>query len=154
MPSTISYKFSQKFRVPAKEAYHWCTNYDPADLKLMGEEGKRSIERLSNDKIILYDSFQGGRKKFRKVKFVQLYPERSMWVSTHVDGPVKFSQFFYEIVPEGKNSSRLEFTGKQIDYGRNKSSQQISKLASKIRKEDSGAWKMLAKEMEKDLLVG
>ena len=117
----------------------------------MGDVGRRSIEKISIDKVILDDTYYKGKNRIRKRKFVQLYPDRMMWVSTHLIGPTMYSQFFYEIFPEGKNASRLDFTGMQTDHGRNKSAQQIAQLATKLRTVDSGAWKKLAKEMEKDL---
>jgi len=146
---SIRYEFSQHFDVPAGEAYKWCTDYDPNDLPLMGEKGTRKIEWISKGAVILRDSVKKDRKTITKTKLVHLDPLTLTWTNTHVSGPYKYSQFLYRIVPEGKSSSRLEFTGLQlmdVDDNRN-----ARKIASAIRKEDSGAWKLLAKALEKDL---
>ncbi len=149
---SIKYRFTQHFKVPALEAYRWCTSYDPKDLSLMGTKGKREIQWLSKDAVILSDSF---RKKnggtFTKKKIVRLDPSALSWTNTHIAGPFKYSQFLYKIVPEGKNSSRLEFRGLHLQSFDARNKQNTRTLASKIRKEDSGTWKLLAKELNKDL---
>jgi hypothetical protein len=146
------YKFSQKFDVPASKAFKWLTDYDSGDHQLMGEDGSRSIERLSDDTIILRDSYTKNGETFTKEKLVRLYPERLQWVSTHVSGPAKHSQFMYEIHPTGKSSCRIDFTGLQIDYNEVQATKrEIAVRAAQLRKEDSGAWKLLAKALHKDL---
>jgi hypothetical protein len=146
------YKFSQKFDVPASEAYKWCTSYDPGDLKLMGEDGNRSIERIADDTVVLSDTFSKDGQTFTKEKLVRLYPERLSWVSTHITGPAKYSQFMYEIHPLNKTSSRIDFTGLQIDYNETQpTKKEIPVRAAQLKKEDSLAWKLLAKAMHKDL---
>ena len=148
---SIKYGFVQHFKVPAIEAYRWCTDYDPGDHSLMGEKGKRKIQWLSKDAVILSDS---SRKKnggaVTKKKIVRLDPSSLSWTSTHIAGPIKYSQFLYRIVPEGRNSSHLEFTGLQLESSET-NKQDTRALANKIRKEDSGTWKLLAKELNKDL---
>jgi hypothetical protein len=48
--------------------------------------------------------------------------------------------------------SRLDFTGLQIEYSKEETfNNERIELARKLRKEDSAAWKLLAKEMEKEL---
>jgi len=119
----------------------------------MGENGKRSVKRISEDAIILTDTMRGqdGRRTIKR-KIVRLYPERLSWTSTHLTGPIMHSQFLYEIVSDGKNSSHLDFTGLQINYDEDKASPaKIAALASKLTREDSAAWKKLAAAMEKDI---
>jgi hypothetical protein len=155
-PFSIRYGFSQHFNVPAIDAYRLCTDYEPADLALMGENGERSVKRISEDAIILIDTMrnQDGRRTIKR-KIVRLYPERLSWTSTHLTGPNKHSQFLYEIVSESKNSSHLDFTGLQVNYDEEKATPaKVAALAGKLRKEDSGAWKKLAAAMEKDLRRG
>lgn len=149
---SIRYNFSQHFNVPAEEAYKWCTNYDPNDLALMGESGKRKIEWISEDAVMLSDSVSKDGAVIKKMKLVRLDPSSLSWTNTHVGGPYKYSQFLYKIVAEGKNSSRLEFTGLQLENFDDNEGKNTRALASKLRKEDSGAWKLLAKELEKDLV--
>jgi hypothetical protein len=150
--NSIRYSFVQRFRVPAAEAYKWCTSYDPGDLSLMGENGKRRIKRISEDAVLLLDTFEHGESKVKKTKLVRLSPEAMRWTSTHVSGPNRYSQFAYQISPEGEGASHMEFTGLHIEYSEDRmSSKAIESLTRKILEEDSGAWKLLAREMEKDV---
>jgi hypothetical protein len=153
MPYSIRYHFSQRFCVPARSAYRWCTNYDPQDPALMHEKAERTVLRVSEDTIILTDTYYKENRSTSKQKIVQLYPNRLSWISTHLTGPNKYSQFIYEITPEGNSASRLDFTGLQVEYGEEEkfNNKRIELLARKLRKEDSAAWKLLAKEMEKEL---
>jgi hypothetical protein len=148
---SIPYGFRQHFAVPAKEAYKWCTSYDPKDLKLMGEKGIRKIRWLSEDAVILTDIFKVNGKTIKKEKLVRLYQDKMFWTNTHLSGPIKYSQFTYQITADGSNASHLDFTGLQIQYGAKVSSEKISELAKKLVIEDGGAWKKLASAMEKDL---
>ena len=154
MPAcSVRYNFNQHFAVPALDAYKWCTDYRSNDFRLMGLNGKRSIKPISADAIILIDTFNNDGKLITKKKLVRLDPNKFSWTNTHLAGPNKHSQFLYQITAEEERSSRLEFTGLQIDYGRQKISQkEIASLTRKYREEDSMIWKRLAKEMEKDLL--
>ena len=120
MAYSFRYKFSQEFRVPAREAFEWCTSYDPDDLALMGDVGKRSIDIISETTLILNDTYKVGKNINKRKKLVQLYPADMFWVSTHLIGPTKYSQFLYEIYPESESRSRLDFTGQQIEYGSEK----------------------------------
>jgi len=151
MAFSLRYRFSQKFRVPARDAFEWCTSYDPNDLTLMGDVGKRSINIISETTLILDDTYKIGKAINRRKKLVQLYPADLFWVSTHLIGPTKYSQFLYKISPESKSSSRLDFTGLQIECGSEKKTKQdISARAQELRKLDSIAWKKLTEEMERD----
>jgi hypothetical protein len=155
-PYSARYEFSQRFRVPAEEAYRWSTDYQPDDWSLMGKKGKRDIKRLSENALILTDTiYEDGGRPVSKRRLVLIYPERRSWTNTHLGGPNKHSQFLYEIIPEGKNASRLDFTGFQINYddagGSGPPREKIESLASKLREDDSATWRLLAKAMEGDL---
>ena len=151
MHCSIRYRFSQRFYVSAQEAYDWCTNYSPQDHALMGDEAaERQITRLAESTLILTDIFQVGKGKVEKQKLVQLYPDRLGWVSTHLTGPNKYSQFIYEISAEGEDTSRLDFTALHLEY--EKLDIEGSKtLADKLKEEDSAAWKLLAAAMAIEL---
>jgi hypothetical protein len=153
MPYAVRYRFSQRFKVSARKAYKWCTEYSPKDHVLMGEEAaERQITRLTDSTIILTDIFHTSSGAVEKKKVVQLYPDRLSWISTHLTGPNKYSQFIYEISVEGKDASRLDFTALHLEYGREKlSGVDVKLLADKLRKEDSEAWKLLASAMIKEL---
>jgi hypothetical protein len=151
MAYSVRYEFSQKFEVPAREAYEWCTSYDPNDLALIGEVGTRSISAISESTVILNDTYKVGKTINRRKRLVQLYPAELFWVSTHLIGPTKYSQFLYKISPETKSRSRLDFTGLQIEYGSAQHTKQsITARSEKLRKIDSEDWKKLAEEMEHD----
>jgi len=151
MPTSINYSFVQRFRVSAGRAYKWCTDYDPDDLALMHESGIRLIEPLSDDTLILTDTYQKDDGETAKTKLVKLRPRELSWTNTHLSGAVKYSQFLYKITSEGKDRSHLEFVGLQLEP-REMSKKEAAELARKIRKEDSLSWKYLAQAMEKELL--
>jgi hypothetical protein len=141
----VRYHFRQSFAVPAQEAFNWCTGFDAQDHALMGEEGvERHITCLTESTIILEDVFCSDADKVEKEKLVQLYPDQLFWVSTHLTGPNKFSQFLYRISPQSKASSVLDFTGLHLDYNEKEDAQS---LANRLRQEDANAWKLLAKAM-------
>ena len=100
--------------------------------------------------VILNDIFQVGTGKVEKQKVVHLYPDRLRWVSTHLTGPNKYSQFIYEISAQSNDASRLDFTAMHLEYAK-LGSEAVKSLADKLRQEDSGAWKLLAKAMAQEL---
>ena len=145
MPVSIRYHFSQHFRVSAQQAFDWCTTFDPTDHKLMGDESaQRQITRIADSTIILKDTFSTPAGKIEKQKLVQLYPNRHTWISTHLTGPNKYSQFLYEITPQGEDVSTLNFTALHVEYVEKADA---NLLAKKLRKEDACAWNLLAKAM-------
>jgi hypothetical protein len=153
MPCSIRYCFSQRFSVPARKAYKWCTDYSPEDHALMGDKAaERQITRVTDTTIILTDIFHTSSGPVEKQKLVQLYSDRLRWVSTHLTGPNKYSQFIYEISAEGNAASRLDFTALHLEYEKEKlDSEDIKSLAGRLKEEDSAAWKLLAKAMTKEL---
>jgi hypothetical protein len=153
MPYSVRYHFVQRFTVPARKAYNWCTDYDPADHLLMGHEGaERQITLLTDSTIILTDTFHLGGDRVEKQKLVHFYPDKLRWIATHLTGPIKYSQFIYEISADGETASRLDFTGLFIDYGRKNLDKDSAKmLAHKLRTEDSATWKLLAKAIAQAL---
>jgi hypothetical protein len=146
---SVRYRFSQPFDVSAQTAYEWCTDFRPDDLPRMGEEGTRKIERINEDTLILTDVIKGKRE--RKQRLVRLNPDRMSWTNTHLNGTNKHSQFWYEVVADGPQSSHLEFTGLQVNYGRPPTVVRIAKKAEELAAIDSGAWLLLAREMRRDL---
>ena len=153
MPVPVRYHFTQHFKVPARQAYNWCTDYDPQDRELMGDKnGKRLITPICESTVILTDTFQTEKGMVEKQKLVALYPDRLAWVATHLAGPSKYSQFLYKIFPEGEGASRLEFTALYLDYSKEAADEEeIKRLADELRKSDAGTWRLLAEAMEKEL---
>jgi len=149
MPMPIRYHFTQRFPVSAKKAFEWCTSFDPRDPVLMGEEGvKRQITHVTEGVIMLKDIFHSEKGIIEKEKLVELYPDQLSWVSTHLAGPNKYSQFLYVITPDGKAASTLSFTGLHLEY---EAKEDAQSLAERLCLEDAGAWKLLAKAMTKEL---
>jgi hypothetical protein len=148
---SVRYGFSQPFRVPAEDAYRWCTDYKTDDLERMGMKGSRKIRRINQDTLIITDSVIGKGKTITKEKLVRLNPEKTSWTNTYLAGPNRLSQFLYSVVAEGKDSSRLHFTGLQVFYGNEPSSEEISGIAKRLVEEDSGSWARLAESMRKDI---
>jgi hypothetical protein len=152
VPQPIRYRFSQHFSVPARQAYKWCTNFDSQDHVLMHDDAQRQVTPISEGTIILTDIFHTSKGHVEKQKLVQLYPNQLSWISTHLTGPNRYSQFIYEISAKGKNASVLNFNALHLEYEKedlNKSD--IKLLADKLKKEDSAAWKLLAEAMQKEL---
>lgn len=117
----------------------------------MHENGERKIEQLSEDAILLTDTFIASDGAITKTKLVRLNPAELSWTNTHLEGPTRYSQFLYKITSEGKYKSRLDFTGLQLEP-RDMTKKEAREFARKVRTEDSGSWKYLAKAMEKELL--
>ncbi len=153
MVYSLRYHFSQKLAAPPLEAYKWCTNYDPNDLSLMQQKGKREITHLTETTMILTDTFYTEKKTVKKEKLIHLYPDRLSWTNTHLSGPNKYSQFLYEIKPAKGGLSKLNYYGLQIEYQEpielGKSDLKVLEIAQ--RNEDAAIWKILAKEMEKEI---
>ncbi|MDG6926353.1 MAG: hypothetical protein JRN09_07340 [Nitrososphaerota archaeon] len=153
MPSyTVHFGFSQRFPFPAAQAYEWCTEYDAGDIALEGMRGTRQVDWTDDATVILTDVVGLGSIKTKKVKVVRLYPKLLMWTSTRVSEPGKYSQFIYQIVAEGKNSSRLDYHGAQVEEAEKVPSQRyIAARAKELTREDSQVWFNLAAAMKKDL---
>jgi len=149
---SLLYHFSQIFAMPPLEAYKWCTNYDPNDLTLMQQKGKREITHITENTIILTDTFYDQKGTIKKKKLIQLYPDRLSWTNTHLSGPNKYSQFLYEIKPEKEGLSRLNYIGLQMEHKKLKlDKKEIATREAEQMNEDAAIWKIIAEEMEKHL---
>jgi len=154
MLQPIQYRFSQRFNLPARKAYEWCTDFTPIDQALMREkDATREVQQLTKNTFILTDKFQVGGETIVKQKLVCLYPNRLMWTSTHLTGPAEHSQFIYEIKSTTRTTSRLKFTALHLarDLKEGTFKADIEELAEELRKEDSDVWKNLAREMEREM---
>lgn len=149
MVTTVRYHFRQDFPVPAKEAFDWCTDYNPKDHSLMGySNSTRAVTKDSEGCIILTDTFHTDSGSIEKQKLVQLYPDQLFWVNTHLTGPNKHSQFLYQISSDQKGGSYLDFTALHLEYG---SKEDANTLAARLCHADAGMWKLLAKAMTDEL---
>jgi len=154
-PATAAaeYSFRQRFRVSAPAAFRWCIDYVPYDWSSSGGRGSRKVVWLSKRTVVLDDEFPASNdRRIRKVKLVQIYPEKKHWVSTHIVGPNHYSQFRYTILPDGAKASVLLFEGRDLRWsGEALSPTANRQLSARLRHEDSTEWKKLAVEMERDL---
>ncbi len=148
----MRYEFSQRFKVPADEAFRWCTDYAPNDHALMGLKGSRRFKRLAEDTILLDDTTYTGEKAVRKTKLVRIDAKRMTYYNVHLTGPTKHSLYFYQIVPEGEGGSRLDYTAYEVYYPKKPPTKK--ELADAWAAE-SVAWQKdwgnLAKAMENEL---
>ncbi len=153
MPAN-SLRFSFRVRLPASadRAFAWATDYGPGDLAIMGEKGRRTVEKLNDDTILLTDTVPEGGRTVRKVRLVRLLPKERSWTNTHLSGPYRHSQFLYRIVPLGRNRSRLEFTGLHIEHGaRRLSPKERARRALEIRRDDQASWTRIVRAMKAEL---
>ena len=149
---TVHYGFRQRFPFSVEEAYAWSVDYDENDISLMGLSGKREMERVNDDTFVLSDTFYGGGGTKTKRRLVRLFPELFMLTNTRLTGANRHSQFIYQFVSEGKNRSRLEFTGAQVNEAKRKpASSRIAALAREYERTDSAIWVNLAEAMKRDL---
>jgi hypothetical protein len=150
----VRYSFSQKFSVPVEEAFRWSIDYDPDDFSLMGQEGTRKINKLTEDTFILEDARRTPEGILAKTRLIRIDPDRRSFSNTHITGPTLHSQFWYEFFPEGKKASRLDFTGLLLyPSDRKLTKKEVARIAAKEVKTDSLIWKHLAKAMKADLGV-
>jgi len=148
----IDYSFKQRFRAPAAFAYRWATEFTPRDWAIGGITGRRKVVTIAENTILLLDTFPGDDgPPVRKTKLVHVYPETRTWVSTHIAGPRRHSQFRYCIREDGPASSILEFRGREI----RREAYIMGRAASDsppavLRRADSQMWKLFALGMERD----
>jgi hypothetical protein len=77
---------------------------------------ERQVTHLTDSTLILNEIFHTNSGDIEKQKLVHLYPDRLSWVSTHLTGPNKYSQFIYKITAEGNNASSLNFVALRARY--------------------------------------
>jgi len=153
MPSyTVHFGFSQRFPFSAAKAYEWCTDFDEGDLALEGLKGARRVEWTDDATVILTDTVDSGGRKTTKVRVVRLYPKLLMWTNTRISEQGRYSQFIYQLVTEGRDASRLDYNGAQIEEAEKiPSPSEIAAMAKRLTEEDSQAWVKFAEAMKKDL---
>ncbi len=145
------YCFRVTLPASCARAYRWATDYRAGDLELMGIAGRRHVEHFSDRTVLLTDRLRTPRGPVTKVKLVHLIPERFAWTATHLAGPIRHSQFLYELEPAGRNRCRLRYTGLQIDHVRGRPGAAFRAARTKeLAREDSAAWRRLARALGRD----
>jgi hypothetical protein len=117
-----------------------------------GGNATREVQQISEDTLLLLDTYRSDGEVTIKQKLVCLYPKKLAWTSTHLTGPYKHSQFLYQITPETAKTCHLEFTAVFLDYSKeNAAKNEIEELTRELRKIDADNWRLLAGIMEKEL---
>jgi hypothetical protein len=117
---------------------------------MQDEDSEREVQRVAEDALILIDTYRGEGEITVKQKLICLHPSRRMWTATHLTGPNKHSQFLYEIIPETKTQCILRFTALYLDYSIQDEGE-VKRLTRDLKKLDSDNWRLMAREMEKEL---
>jgi len=139
---SLRYRFRQPFRVSARAAYAWCTDFRAADARLFGDRRVRSVARISDDALVLTETTYPGGKRTRIRRLVRLLPERLAWTNTHLSGPYRDSQFWYRIVPDGPSRSHLEFDGLKLERVRRPAGAvEVARRAGAERRHDAASWR-------------
>jgi hypothetical protein len=74
MPTTVRYCFTQRLAVSARDAFDWCTAFDPDDNALTGyNNAQRQITRIADGSIILKDTFHTPASIIKKQNLVSYY---------------------------------------------------------------------------------
>lgn len=152
---SFRYTFRQAFRASASEVYDWCTNYDTSDLRLMGEEGERRVQRFTDDLIELSDRAERNGSWVRTRKVVRLLPETHSWTSTYFVGPRRGSQFLYRVIPRGARASTLEFTGLQVEHTEQAPSKaRRAAFSRNVARVDAATWRRISRAFHRDRAKG
>jgi hypothetical protein len=147
---SIKYAFNQSLAVPAQVAFDWCTDYQPNDFAIMKEKGRRDVQKITDDTILLTETARKNNRSIKKTKLVRLNRPSLSWTNTHIAGPNRHSQFLYKIVPEGKTRCRLHFQGLLVQYSRKPlNHHQLNRIAREECREDSTVWRHLAAALKR-----
>ena len=149
---SFGYRFTVRLPASAAAAYRWATDYAPDDPARMGENGRRRVDWLVEDAVLITDAIRTDHGVVTKQRLVRLQPRERSWTNTHLAGPTKHSQFLYRIVPRGPRRSVLEFVGLQVERSpRALSPAERSLRARTVAREDAATWKLLARAMATEL---
>jgi len=150
---SLQYSFRQSLRAPARAAYAWCTDFGPGDGKLFSEPTRRSVRQLSEDALVMTDTTYPRGRPLRIRRLVRLNPDTMAWTNSHLNGPYRYSQYWYRIVSDGPLRSHLEFHGLRLERVRHPVSAADKVLrAEQCRRIDSDEWRRrLAPALERDL---
>lgn len=151
--NSARFSFSQPFRVSARRAYEWCTDFRSSDGRLFEQKWQRQVRRLSEDTLILVDTtWPDGRRRVIN-RLVRLNPEEFSWTNTHLTGPFRHSQYWYRIFPDGGRRSHLVFSGMRlVRTAKPLSAAKVAGIAAEERRGDSTLWRTrIAPELEREL---
>jgi len=150
---SLAYRFRQPFHVTADLAFRWCTDYQSSDGKLFSENHRRVVRWLNEDTAILTDTtYPKGRPEVIH-RLIRINRSARAWTGTHLDGPFRYSQFWYQVVADGARRSHLEFVGLHLETtARRLSKSEVARRAEALREADSDEWRRyLAPALEHDV---
>jgi hypothetical protein len=141
---SLRFRFRQPFPVPARAAFAWCTDFGPGDGRLFESRTERRVKRLAADTLVLTDTTYPNGRRRRIRRLVRVHPAEMAWTNTHLDGPFRYSPYWYRIVPDGPRRSHLEFEGFRLvtRHGRTPASE-VARLSAAERTADASTWRTL-----------
>ncbi len=151
--NSVRFSFRQPFRVSARAAYEWCTDFRDSDGRLFEQKWERQVRRLSGDALVLVDTtWPNGRRRVIH-RLVRLNPEELSWTNTHLTGPFQHSQYWYRISSDGTARSHLDFSGlRLVRSSKPLGASKVAEIAAEERRGDSTLWRdRLAPALERDL---
>jgi len=150
---SLDYRFEQPFRVSARDAFRWCTDFGPSDGAIFSKKTRRSVRWLGPDTAIMTDTTYPDGAPVRIRRLVRIDAARRAWTNTHLDGPFRFSQYWYRIEPRGARASSMEFVGHRVIWRRSRPGPAVvRRLSEAERDHDSSEWRnYLAPALERDL---
>lgn len=153
--SALRYHFRQPLRASAADAFAWCTDFGPADGPLFSHRTERAVARLADDTFVLTDTTYPDGQRRRISRLVRVHPGELAWTNTHLDGPFRYSQYWYRIVRDGPRRCHLDFYGSRIvTTPRALSAADRARRAEEERRNDAREWRRyLAPALERDVGV-
>lgn len=150
---SVQYRFRQPFRVPAQDAFDWCTDFGPSDGPLFSVPTRRTVRWLNDETVILTDTRRPEGRPRTIDRLVRIRPRSLAWTNTHLTGPYRFSQFWYRVIRDGPRRSHLDFTGLQVETRRRRlSAADVARRSEELRRTDSTEWRTrLAPALEREL---
>ena len=131
----VSYSFSQSVLRPGEGRIQVGNRLRRlTTFAMMGVDGKRKINKLSDDTFILKETPEAARRWTRR-QADQDRPRKDAVHEHAYHGPTPHSQFWYEIFPDGESRSRLEFTGLLLHRSEQEADQERGRADRRGRKE-------------------
>ncbi len=144
--ASIRYRFRQSLPASLEEAYRWCTDFRDDDSRYFPPGLRRRVKWLAPDTLTQEDRRKDGRRTVRKLRLIRLLPEQRSWSNTHLEGPNRFSQFFYRLRPKGPRRCVLEFTALHLERtARSLTDAERRRRARELARQDRAVWRRFAR---------
>ena len=151
--SSLRFRFQQRFHVPARAAFAWCTDFSPEDAAYFRGTQRRKVEKLAEGTLIMTDTSVIKGKKLAISRLVRIDPDEMAWTNTHLNGPYKYSQYWYRVVPDSPRSSHLDFEGLRLEtVARDLTAKEVRDRTEVYRRANLDQWRsVLAPALEAEL---